>query len=199
MLLRKSPEKAYATAKVPPRPKKCKACGEKFQPARSMQAVCGPVCAQVIVNRKRAAEEKKDTAARKEKLKTRRDWEREAQAAFNAWIRARDAHKPCISCGRHHTGQWHAGHYLSTGARPELRFNPDNTQKQCQPCNVHLSGNLVMYRVGLIARIGVERVEALEGPAQPLKLTIDEMREMKKKYRAEARRLEATNAQDRSA
>ena len=44
-------------------------------------------------------------------------------------------------------------------------------------------------RVGLISRIGLEEVERLEGPQQPLKLTIPEIQELKSKYRAEVRRL----------
>lgn len=165
------------------KPKKCKACKARFSPAMPMQSVCGVLCAQSVARKKREAEEKKTTRARREKLKSRKDWEKEAQTAFNAWIRARDADLPCISCGRHHGGQWHAGHYLSTGARPELRFEPDNVQKQCAPCNSHLSGNLIMYRVGLIARIGLERVEALEGPHPQAKRTIEGLKETRDRYR----------------
>ena len=98
---------------------------------------------------------RKEDRAKREKLKSRAQWLKEAQQAFNAWIRLRDADKPCISCGRHHEGQWYAGHYLSTGARPELRFEPLNVHKQCSACNTHLSGNLVLYRAELVRRIVV--------------------------------------------
>jgi hypothetical protein len=126
---------------------------------------------------------------RREAIKTRSQWMKEAQTAFNAYIRARDQDKSCVSCGRHHEGQWHAGHYLSTGARPELRFNEDNCHKQCQPCNTHLHGNLVMYRAELIRRIGLYAVERLEGPQTPKKYTIPDLKEIRDEYREKLRNI----------
>jgi hypothetical protein len=82
-----------------------------------------------------------------------------------------------------HLGQWHAGHYLSTGARPELRFDEQNLHKQCSACNTHLSGNLVLYRAELIRRIGLDEVERLEGPQDPKKYTIDELKAIRDDYR----------------
>lgn len=119
---------------------------------------------------------------------------REAQAAFNAWVRQRDAGLPCISCGRLHQGQLHAGHYRSVGSEPALRFEPDNCHLQCAPCNTHLSGNLVMYRKNLIDKIGLERVEWLESHHEAKKLTVPELQEMKAFYRAEARRMKSIAA-----
>jgi len=66
--------------------------------------------------------ERKLHQARKEKVKTKGQHLRDAQSEFNKYIRLRDAKEPCISCGRFHTGQYHAGHYLTVGAKPELRF-----------------------------------------------------------------------------
>jgi hypothetical protein len=137
----------------------------------------------------KAKRERKETKERKAKLKPRRDWLREAQSAFNKFIRTRDAGQPCISCGRHHNGQWHAGHYLSTGARPELRFDERNVHLQCAPCNNHLSGNIVLYRQGLIAKLGLAVVEELEGPHEPKHYSIDDLREIKARYTALARQL----------
>ncbi|HEY6020653.1 MAG TPA: recombination protein NinG, partial [Candidatus Paceibacterota bacterium] len=153
----------------PPKPKKCRSCGEKFTPTRSTQVACSISCAITharAVNAKRSARELREAKA---KLKSRRDWMREAQAVFNRFIRLRDAGHPCISCGRHHQGQIHAGHFLSVGARPELRFDEANVHAQCAPCNNHLSGNIVLYRKGLIAKIGLEEVERLEGDHEPKK------------------------------
>jgi hypothetical protein len=108
---------------------------------------------------------------------------KEAQQAFNAWVRARDAKEPCISCGRHHQGQYHAGHYRTTKACPELRFEPDNCWKQCSPCNTHLSGNILEYRKKLIAKLGLERVEWLEGPHEPKRYRIEDLKEIRDTYR----------------
>ncbi|KWZ53334.1 hypothetical protein WK57_30565 [Burkholderia ubonensis] len=178
------------------KPKKCPQCRGVFTPARSMQKVCGPLCAvshaKKLADQKAARaqrDERKSLREKLEKAKTRGTHLRELQAAFNAWIRARDAGHACISCGRFHQGQWHAGHYRSVGSEPALRFEPDNVHLQCAPCNTHLSGNLIPYRANLIKKIGLERVEWLEGPHVPNKLTIPQLQEMKAFYRAEARRL----------
>jgi hypothetical protein len=160
----------------------CRACQKPFLRFRTTQAVCGPRCATKVVKADKR-KEAEDTRARRVALKSRRDWLNEAQKAFNAWVRARDAALPCVSCGRHHEGQYHAGHYLTVGARPELRFTPDNCHKQCSACNTHLHGNLILYRVELIRRIGLERVEALEGPHPPAKWSVDELKTIRDAYR----------------
>jgi hypothetical protein len=104
---------------------------------------------------------------RKQKLKTKSDYLKEAQAAFNAYVRARDKDDACVSCGNYVLddqigGGWDAGHYRSTGSAPHLRFNLHNCHKQCVKCNRFLSGNVAEYRKGLIEKIGIEKVEALE-------------------------------------
>ena len=132
---------------------------------------------------------RKEKAVRKERIKTKSDHAKEAQQAFNAWVRERDADQPCISCGRHHQGQYHAGHYRSVGAAPELRFEPMNVHKQCAPCNNHLSGNAIEYRIGLVEKIGKDAVEWLEGPHEPARYTIEDLKEIKAKYRRKLREL----------
>ena len=164
------------------RPKTCPSCRTKFEPLRPLQVACSIPCAITHANNLKAKRERKERKETKAKLKTRRDWLKEAQAAFNKWIRTRDDKLPCISCGRHHNGQYHAGHYLSTGARPELRFEPLNVHKQCSACNNHLSGNIVEYRKALIDKIGLEQLEWLEGPHEPKKYTVDDLKEIKQHY-----------------
>ncbi|MCP8351677.1 recombination protein NinG, partial [Pseudomonas sp. FBF18] len=127
--------------------------------------------------------ERREVKVRKEKLKSRGDYMREAQQAFNAWVRLRDADQPCISCGRHHQGKYDAGHYRTTAACPELRFDPLNVHKQCSPCNTQLSGNIVEYRLELIRRIGQERVDWIEGPHEAKRYTIEDLKAIKALYR----------------
>lgn len=185
------------------RPKKCKnpSCGISFQPQRLGQAVCSPKCGLAIkdVNQEKARKslaqiERREIKVRKEKLKSRADHLREAQAAFNEWIRVRDADRPCVSCGRLHEGQYHAGHYRSVGANPELQFEPLNVWKQCAPCNTYLSGNLVNYRLSLLQLIGDAQVEWLEGPHSARKYTVDEIKTIKADYRALTRELKGAAA-----
>ena len=176
-----------------PRPKKCKnpACGEKFVAQRLGQAVCSPKCGLAIkdVNQDKARKAiaevgRKELRAAKERIKPKGQYMREAQAAFNAWIRARDAAQPCISCGRHHEGKYDAGHYRTVGSNPALRFEPLNCHKQCVPCNQHKSGDIVNYRISLVLRIGQDKVEWLEGPHEPQRYTIDDLKEIKARYKA---------------
>ena len=193
-----------------PRPKMCKnpACGISFQPQRLGQAVCSPACALAIkdVNQQKARKslaqvERKEIKVRKEKLKSRAEHLREAQAAVNEFIRLRDAHLPCISCDSipsdHDlfTGsRWDAGHYRSVGSCPELRFEPLNIHRQCVKCNRNLSGNAVEYRIRLVLRIGVERVAWLEGLHPARKYTVEEIKAIKADYRAKTRELKRAAA-----
>lgn len=178
------------------KPKKCRACKSSFMPTRPLQSVCSVACSLALATKQRekkclqdAREQRRSRRDALEKVKTRGEHLREAQAAFNEFVRMRDADRPCISCGRHHKGQYHAGHYRSVGSEPSLRFEPDNCHRQCSACNLYLSGNLIRYRARLIKKIGIERVEWLEGPHEPKKLTITEIQELKAKFRAEVRRL----------
>lgn len=181
-----------------PKQKTCRntECGAKFVPDRPLQIACGIRCALAIDVAKKAKDsrqqDRKDRAERKaakEKLKTKADHAKETQQAVNEFIRLRDANEPCISCGRDHAGAYHAGHYRSTKAAPELRFEPRNIHKQCAPCNTHLSGNLVEYRIRLIQKIGKDAVDWLEGPHEPKRYTIPELQAIKAEYRAKTREL----------
>ncbi len=186
------------------KPKPCRVCGETFKPHNSLQVTCKIPCAIEYTRTKqekarrrqeKAAEaaKRKDSTMRRENLRTRSDWLSLAQIMFNKWIRLRDKDEPCISCKRHHTGQYHAGHYRSIGAAPELRFTENNVHKQCAPCNNHKSGNAIEYRINLVDRCGLDTVEELEGPHEPLRLSIEEIKEIRTKYRLLAKQLEKDN------
>jgi len=162
--------------------KKCRVCLIYFDARSSTQVVCGWECAFELTVQKRIKTERKETRDAKLRLKTRAEWAREAQTAFNKYIRERDRELPCISCQREHTGQYHAGHYRSVGAISGLRFNEFNVHKQCAPCNNHLSGNIVNYRINLIKKIGIEEVEWLESYNEVAKYTIEDLKVIKKKY-----------------
>ena len=164
-------------------------CRKEFVKRSMTHKACSPECAAEYAKQQRLKKEAKEHRARKLAIKPRSAWMREAQAEFNAFIRERDKALPCISCGRFHTGQYHAGHYLSTGARPELRFEPMNVWKQCQPCNMYLSGNLVLYRVALVEKIGIENVEWLEGNHAPKKYTIADLKSIRDEYRLKLKEL----------
>jgi Bacteriophage Lambda NinG protein len=182
------------------REKSCKACRQPFTPRRPIQPYCGYACevkaATAAVEKKQARaakEDRKQTRAQLEAIKTVPMLKKEAQAAFNKYVRLRDAGKPCISCDALppdlsglHAGR-DAGHYRSTGSADHLRFNEDNCHAQCVKCNQWGAGMAVEYRIGLIKRIGLERVEALESNHDSQKWTRDGLRAIRDEYRAKCR------------
>jgi hypothetical protein len=185
------------------RPKRCRVsgCGATFTPTRSFQKWCSPDCAVVLARQAQekqrksiAQRERREIKVRREKLKTRGDHLREAQQAFNEFIRWRDqlAGHACISSGK--PLDWSgnavdAGHYRSVGSAPHLRFDERNCHAQSKQDNRFLSGNAVDYRIGLIARIGQAAVDDLESDQSVKKYTVEDLKAIKAHYRAKVREL----------
>ena len=181
------------------KPKKCRApgCGQRFNPTMSTQKVCSVACAiaiskdsklQKVAARAITKQARQDLQERRERLKTKGEHLREAQTAFNAYIRERDrlAGYACISSGR--PLDWNgnavdAGHFRSVGAAPHLRFDENNCHAQSKHDNRYLSGNVAEYRLGLIQRIGLAAVEAIEADQAPRRYTIEDLQAIKALYR----------------
>lgn len=178
------------------KPKACKGCGTEFQPRVSTQVACSPVCALNLIAKRKfekaAKEERKADKVKREALKSRSSWLSDAQAMFNKYIRLRDAKQPCISCGKTEA-TWDAGHYRTVAAAPNHRFNEDNVHKQCVQCNQHKSGNIVQMRMGMIERIGEERVKAIEYDNNLNKLSIDDIKSVKETYKQKIIELQKAN------
>lgn len=194
---------------------RCRYCSSTYKPARPMQPgrVCNDHECQVKyaleandkAHKQRARAERiaqqadrKTIKLKLDSLKTAREWTKEAQAAFNAYIRARDAGKPCICCGLPLEsgdigGKFDCGHYRSVGSAPHLRFDERNAHGQRKQCNRWGAGRAVDYRIGLIARIGQEAVEALEADQTPRKYSIDDLKAIKAYYVAKLKEIK-TNA-----
>jgi len=190
----------------PRKPKACKTCKAEFVPRTSLHVLCGRIeCALSMADAKqakhaRAAEKamRVEVRARKERIKTRRDFLADAQREFNRYVRVRDAGKPCICCGRPLGdgavgGAYDCGHYRSVGSAPHLRFHPDNAHAQNKQCNRWGAGRAVDYRLGLIARIGLDAVEALEADQAPRHYSIDDLKQIKAEYARKRRELEREN------
>ena len=192
--------------------RKCKICGEWFHPQYANIWWCCPehgaiyaldlrarqkvkeTAKRIKAEKKAEMEGRKRAAERRQAVKPLSHFRNQAQQAFNDFIRYRDQHLPCISCGRHHDGQYHAGHFRTTGANPELRFNEDNCHRQCAPCNNHLSGNLIAYQPALIAKIGQSRFDALMGPHELPKWKRDDYIRIRDEYRAKLKELKQQEA-----
>ena len=178
----------------PIKKKLCKVCKELYQPIRTLQSVCSQNCAWDHASTVREKAERKETKEAKIKLKTKSDWLKETQTVFNQFIRLRDKEEPCISCQRHHKGQYHSGHYRSVGAHPELRFDELNVHKQCSVCNNYLSGSLVEYRINLINKIGIDAVNYLEGKHELKHYTIDDIKSIKALYKLKIKALDTKSS-----
>lgn len=177
--------------------KKCRECGGKFTPTMTTQSVCGPACAIAQAKKKVSKEkakkqssERKESRARVESVQPLSYYHKKAQAAFNGFIRARDAGQSCISCGRNTGAKMNAGHYRTVGASKETRYDEDNCHLQCEHCNSYLSGNIGEYRPRLIEKIGQDRFDKLMGAHPAKKWTREQLEELAAKYRQKARDLE---------
>lgn len=183
---------------------RCPHCKGKLEQGQRIHPGCIDGYAEAQAAKAVRAEEKKarmaakveraETRRRKEALKTAPDLIKEAQIAFNAFIRERDrqAGHACISSGR--PLDWSgnavdAGHYRSTGAASHLRFHEDNCHAQSKHDNQFLAGNAVDYRIRLVARIGLARVEALEADNQVRKWTRQELMAIRDEYRLKNKKL----------
>ena len=146
--------------------KKCKVCLDKFSPTQFAQIVCGYKCAiEHSKNLKKIKEQKEWKAEKsvlKDKLKTLGQFEAEAKTSFQKWVRMRDSHMPCISCGVKETDLFDGGHYFKAELFSGLIFDERNCHKQCRKCNRFLNGNELQYRAGLIKRYGIDFVTNLE-------------------------------------
>ena len=195
------------------RQKKCSECGEKYQPTRQLQPCCEKMeCkasyairhVEATRKRRRMQEMNVQKADRKviklklDAIKPRGKLIAEADRAFCAYIRFRDqlAGYLCISSGK--PLDWSgnnvdAGHYRSRGSAPHLRYDERNCHAQSKHDNRYLSGNAVDYRIGLISRIGLAEVEALEADQKPRKYSNDDLIAIKAKYVAKLKALKAEN------
>lgn len=206
-----------------PKPKKCQnaECGKRFVPQRLGQRVCSPACAlatkdkhQVPARKAIADRQRKEIKVRREKLKTHSDHVKDAEKAVRDYRRIYEISigSGCISCGKSQEeiqaaqgwktgGAFDGGHFLSKGARPELRLEPSNIWLQCKACNAGSSkyarkGLTVSqgFREGLIERIGLEAVEALEADHRPRKYSNDELKAIAAEFRAKVRKLKGRAA-----
>ncbi|OBW92998.1 recombination protein NinG [Gallibacterium salpingitidis] len=176
---------------------KCKVCGSYYtKTISSLQKVCSVECAiklskaqalkkRKLLDKQARIESKKRLSALKEKNKTKGQLIKEAQEAVNRYIRVRDENKECISCGtplisEKLGGGFDAGHYRSRGAAPHLRFYTLNIHGQCKRCNRYLGGNYHEYRVGLIERLGIKKVEEIEADNRERKYIEEDLRQIKR-------------------
>jgi len=171
---------------------RCSICRAEFE-KRSMSAkTCGEAVCKAEHKRQVALKkaQREETRIRKDKIKSRTEWLDDCQKIFNRYIVLRDG-KTCISCGTSNPLiQYCAGHYRSRGAAPQHRFNEQNVHSQCNHhCNMQLAGNIINYRPALIAKIGLEAVEALENDNVERRYTVEEIKGLIEVYKGKVKEL----------
>lgn len=174
------------------RQKKCKVCREYFTPRTSFAKVCGPECSIEFVAQEKAKKDRQERQKGLQALKTKRDYIKEAQTAWNSYVRARDAGKPCCSCGATPSqvfgGSMDCSHYRSRGSAPHLSFHLHNAAAACVKCNRYLGGNVVALRAGLVARLGEEKILAVEADNRIRKFSIEYLKRIKKIFTKKTKR-----------
>ena len=159
--------------------RKCLVCKDKFTPQNNTQIVCNPACAVEYMKRQRSKEWKQQKKEIKQNLETKSEVLKALQIVFNTYIRLRDKDKNCISCDKKLVGKYDAGHFFSVGAYPNLRFNENNVHGQCVHCNRDKHGNQKEYDLRLKKILSnKEYLELLESRNKPLKLSLDDVKEL---------------------
>jgi len=179
--------------------KKCRICKTPFEPVRPLQTACSFACARAYGkscgDKERAKAEQQERREHKAKLaKARMTLPKAkaiAQKAVNAYVRARDYGKPCISCdgppqANKFGGSVDAGHFRSVGSAPHLRYHLHNVHAQCKRCNNRLSGNHFEYGKRLPARIGQEAYDKLYADQSPRHYSVDDLLRMAKIFNRKA-------------
>lgn len=142
--------------------------------------------AMFVSKKERSRIERDKTKEAREKLKTLSQYEAEAKAVFQKWVRLRDKDLPCISCGNPKPTDWCGSHYFAAGTYSGMIFDERNVHGACNTfCNLMNSGNLIGYRIGLVNRFGEDFVKQLEYDANErrnYKYTKAELIEIKQKY-----------------
>ncbi len=134
-------------------------------------------------------QEQQQLKARIEALRPLSWWLAQAQKWFNLYIRLRDKGKPCISCGRKTGAKMNAGHYLSVGDYPHLRFCELNVHLQCEHCNRYKGGNTENYRKALILKIGESAVAWLECEHPAIAYQVEDLKALIDVYKFKSKAL----------
>lgn len=187
--------------------KTCKWCKTKFTPERPSKICCSPDCEYDYglkhasrAEANRAREDRKTVKIKLQEMEPKSYWWKRAKKAFNAWVRARDEGKECISCdtiliklGRV-GGDYDAGHRRSVGSAKHLEFDERNVHGQCKYCNDRLAGNPDAYNAKLPSRIGQEAFDALMCDQEPRNLTANDYKAIEAHYVAKLKEIKNENS-----
>lgn len=186
--------------------KKCAICKTPFEPVfNSLEKVClNSDCrfkyAMMVVEKNRKEKErtaKKEWSKTKEIYRTntkkKSHYEKDLEKEINKICRLIDAGCTCISCNSKDANE--AGHFMSVGSMPKLRYHLFNLWVQCRQCNGPKGGNPVWYRLVLNTIYGSKLLKTIDALVQigPLNLSIPELKEKITEARLLVKEFEAAN------
>lgn len=184
-------------------PPRCKHCRERTEKLGKLlhdhcmdawiaKQLAKQQAARAAKQRAAAKVERAQDRKRRETLKSRTNWEQECKAIAQKIARLRDRFDGCISChiGPDYGGKWHGSHYRPAGSNAAVELHLWNIHKSCAQCNLFKGGNLGPYRIKLVAKIGLDRVEWLESQTQPVKRSIEYLKRYKAVMGKKLKRLE---------
>ena len=176
---------------------RCTGCGKYFPPGSMIKVPAGNfhdheclreygikktnklIKSAKVAKKKTNAKQKRDFYAND--LSTRKA---AAKKFCHRYINLRDKGLACICCGRPLNRRTHAGHFLEAGNNPRIRYDEDNINSQLDYCNLYQGGDSDDYRGNLIKKIGLDKVERLEGlKGGTVKRTCEDYREIEQYYK----------------
>jgi hypothetical protein len=183
--------------------KRCTYC-KKYKPQSEMLmapvgAFCDADCRyQYGMDRVHDLKKKTKDLAKKKQAKEKREFQLKdikvrkaaAKKACHEYIRERDKNRLCICCGKPLGEVFHAGHFYESGNFSAIRYNEDNIHGQRVYCNKFKGGRHHEYRKGLIERIGLDRVVALDNARHnPVKRSAEDYLKIEKYYKDKLKEL----------
>jgi len=174
---------------------KCKICRSEYDKRNMSHMVCGYECSLKYAQRSSDKKAKETKKVARKALKEYNDNDVKSQMGkakkvMQKYARLRDTDEPCISCRKPTAKQWDGGHYIASHKCSGVRFNLWNINKQCSFCNDFDGSNAANYRIHLINKIGLEKVEWLEAQNGVTKYTADYLNRLKRIFNKKIRILE---------
>jgi len=178
---------------------KCKICKKEYIKKSIKHMVCSYECSLAYseLHLSNKVKEKKQVARKELIAFNNKDINKLtgiAKKLVQHYVRLRDINEPCISCRKTIASQWDGGHFKNAKHYASIRLNTLNIHKQCSYCNKELGSNALNYRIHLIEKIGLAKVEWLENQKGICRYNAEYLvkyiRVFKKKIRQMKKRLE---------
>jgi hypothetical protein len=158
--------------------KKCKHCGEPFAPKySSFEKYCDKedcriaYALEVVAKQKKAQKKQAEKKWKQQKAiltENTTNWKNSLQKQINIIVRLIDKDLPCLARGKT-ANKYDAGHVISRGSNPTIRYNLHNIHRQSAQSN-HFQSDDVLLREGLIHEYGQDYMDFINNLKRTPKL-----------------------------